>query len=107
MILIPFLFFKSDESIALDFLMACGAAIIFYNAITRFEYSIYKFISIKLNRKLDMLVAIVLLGSAWIEISRGQFAELNLAFGLIQVCMIAFSANHRHYQNYNYKKDLN
>jgi hypothetical protein len=100
LISIPFLFYTWDNSIAMQILAIAGGSVILYSLATRYEYSLFKMISMKFHLTLDIFVGLMLIISPWMFGFAGDVFMPHITFGILQIVIVAFSSTTRAHQLY-------
>lgn len=100
MICTPWLFYEWDNSIQMQVLLISGLIILFYSLITRYEYSLFKMISVRFHLTLDVFMGIGLIVSPLVFNFYETVFIPHVCFGVLQIGIVAFSSSTRGHQLY-------
>ena len=100
LICIPFMFYNWDNSVQMQVLVVSGAFILFYSLVTRYEYSLFKMISIRFHLTLDVFTGIMLIISPWMFNFFQEVFIPHVTLGILQIAIVAFSSTTRAHQLY-------
>jgi len=94
------MFYNWDNSVQMQVLVVSGAFILFYSLVTRYEYSLFKMISIRFHLTLDVFTGIMLIISPWMFNFFQEVFIPHVTLGILQIAIVAFSSTTRAHQLY-------